>query len=61
MAWMAASLTWSGVSKSGSPAPKLTTSMPAARIALARPMRFMVADSWRLPAWRAKEAMRAGA
>ena len=57
-ALIAASLMYSGVSKSGSPAPKPTTSMPWAFISLARLVTASVADGatflalWLIFIWR---------
>ncbi|OQC72454.1 MAG: hypothetical protein BWX45_00909 [Deltaproteobacteria bacterium ADurb.Bin002] len=46
MARMAACLMWSGVSKSGSPAPKPMTSLPCARRALALAVMARVSDGF---------------
>ncbi len=48
-AFFAAALMWSGVSKSGSPAPKPTTSIPCAFICFALLVIASVGEGWILP------------
>ena len=54
MASMAAFLMFSGVSKSGSPVPKLMTSLPSAFRRLASALTASVLDSWMADAFREK-------
>jgi len=60
MAWMPASMTGCGVSKSGSPAARLMTSWPASLMLLAKSVRAMVLDICR-PATRGFSLMSTGA
>src|SRR5258706_12120176 len=54
MARCAAALMWSGVGKSGSPAPKSTTSIPWAFILMASDATFMVGDTAMRPVLSAR-------